>query len=99
MSFVLASASPRRRELLAKTGLRFEVAAANIDESVRDGEEPEAYAVRLARAKSVGHTGRWVLAADTVVALGSRIFGKAADEGEAREMLTALAGCTHRVIT
>jgi septum formation protein len=99
MSFVLASASPRRRELLARTGLRFEVAAADIDERVLDGEAPEDYGVRLARAKAGGHPGRWVLAADTVVALGSRIFGKAADEGEAREMLRALAGKTHRVIT
>ena len=97
--FVLASASPRRRELLAKTGFRFEVVPAHIDESVRVGETPEAYALRLAREKAVGHPGRWVLAADTVVALGARNFGKAADEAEAREMLQALAGRTHRVIT
>ena len=97
--FVLASASPRRRELLAKTGFRFEVRPAAIDESVRAGETPEDYALRLAREKAAGHAGRWVLAADTVVALGARNFGKAADEAEAREMLRALSGRTHRVIT
>jgi septum formation protein len=97
--FVLASASPRRRELLERAGLRFDVLPAEIDECPRPGEAPVTCALRLAREKAVGHPGRWVLAADTMVVLDGRIFGKAKDENEARAMLRELSGRTHQVVT
>jgi len=101
-ALVLASASPRRRELLERVGVPVEVHPADIDESVRDGEAPEAYVARLARAKAAAvarPAGRWVLAADTTVALGGAILGKAETPEEAAGMLRALSGRTHRVLT
>lgn len=99
----LASASPRRRELLARLGLPFEVAAADLDESLLPAELPEAAVCRLAVAKAEAvsrlHPGALVLGADTLVALGSRCFGKPRDPAEARDMLAALAGRTHQVWT
>lgn len=100
---VLASASPRRRELLADAGFRFDVVPADVPEVHAPGETPERFVSRLARAKA-----EWVatlrpeavvLAADTTVALGDRILGKPADEEEARSMLASLSGRTHRVWT
>lgn len=100
---VLASGSPRRRELLQGLGFRFDVAAADLDETPRPGEAAEPYVRRLAeekaRAVARHHPGAWVLAADTTVALGERLLGKPRDPGEAREMLRALSGRTHRVLT
>jgi septum formation protein len=100
---ILASASPRRRELLARLGLHFSVEPADIDEQPRPGEEPDSYAERVAQAKAACaaavHPFDWILAADTTVALGAQILGKPVDEAEARAMLEALAGRTHRVIT
>ena len=103
-ALILASASPRRRELLAALGMPFAVAVAEVDESVQPGEAPAAAALRLARLKAevvAGRTpdGAVVLGADTVVALGDRIFGKPADADEAAAMLRALRGRTHTVIT
>jgi septum formation protein len=98
----LASASPRRRELLASIGLDAVVRPADIDESVRQGERPIDYARRLASEKATavapGH-GELTLAADTVVALAGEIFGKPADDAEATWMLGRLAGRVHEVIT
>jgi septum formation protein len=99
---VLASASPRRRELLERVGVPVEIQPADIDESTRDGEAPEAYVARLARAKASAinrPAGGWVLAADTTVAIGSTILGKAETAGEAADMLRRLSGRTHRVLT
>jgi septum formation protein len=100
---ILASASPRRADLLRAIGLSFEVVPSDVDEHPRAGEEPPALAERLARTKAeVGaqlRPGRWVLGADTVVALGSRILGKPEDAADARAMLEALSGRTHRVWT
>lgn len=98
---ILASASPRRRELLARVGVTFTVRPADVDESVLADEAPRAYVLRVAAAKAaaLADADGWVLAADTTVALGPRIFGKAADEAEAAAMLTALAGRTHEVLT
>jgi septum formation protein len=100
---VLASASPRRRELLGQLGLRFEVVAADIDETPHLQESAEAYVLRLARekARSVAarHPSAWVLAADTTVALGSELLGKPASVEEARSMLQRLSGRTHEVYT
>jgi septum formation protein len=98
---VLASASPRRRELLRLVGVRFRVIPADIDETPRPDETPAGLARRLASEKAQAlHTGRdWILAADTVVAVGAAILGKAADAAEAAQMIRAIAGRTHQVIT
>jgi septum formation protein len=100
---ILASASPRRRELLSQLGLAFTVSAADIDETPREGEAAEAYVLRLAREKALTvaarHPGAWVLAADTTVALGPELLGKPADAEEARAMLSRLSGRTHDVYT
>ncbi len=99
---VLASASPRRRELLASLGLEFEVRVPQIDETPEPGESPRAYCERLAVEKAAAVEaahGTVVVAADTIVVLGDRILGKPADESEAFEMLSSLSGQTHRVIT
>ena len=100
---VLASASPRRRELLARVGFRFDVDPAAIDESVEAGETAVEHVARLAAAKADAVAsrarGRWVIAADTTVEVGGDILGKAADAGEARAMLERLVGRTHRVST
>ena len=98
---ILASASPRRRELLARVGVEFVVRPADIDESEAPGEPPLTYVQRVAAAKAaaLATTGAWVLAADTIVALDGRVYGKARDADDARGMLTALAGHTHQVTT
>jgi len=99
---VLASASPRRREMLERVGLTLEIQPADVDESPYDGEDPDAYVVRIARTKAaavVRPAGRWVLAADTTVALDGAIFGKAETAEEAAAMLRRLSGRTHRVLT
>ncbi|QRN94296.1 septum formation inhibitor Maf [Archangium violaceum] len=100
---VLASASPRRRELLGQLGLSFEVSAADIDETPRQGEPATNYVLRLAqekaRAVTARHPGAWVLAADTTVALGDELLGKPQDAAEARGMLGRLSGRTHEVHT
>jgi septum formation protein len=100
---VLASASPRRRELLAQIGIEPDtVAPAEVDERPRPGELPSHYAERLAAAKAEAamprHPGAFVLAADTVVAVGRRILPKPADEAEARRCLRHLSGRRHRVL-
>jgi septum formation protein len=100
---ILASASPRRRDLLGQLGLRFEVSAADIDETPHPGEAAEAYVLRLAREKArtvaARNPGAWVLAADTTVVLGSELLGKPRDAAEAVEMLGRLSGKTHEVMT
>jgi len=102
---VLASASPRRRELLAAAGLQFEVLPADVDESLPEGIDPAAGAVLLARTKAravgkrLGDQDALVLAADTIVALGGRFLGKPADADEARAMLRALSRSRHTVVT
>lgn len=99
---VLASASPRRLALLEQIGVTpDEVVAANVDETPLPGQTPRLTALRLARAKAgaVDAPGAWVLAADTVVAVGRRILPKAESEEEARACLSLLSGRTHRVYT
>jgi septum formation protein len=100
---VLASASPRRAELLTLLGLRFEVRAADLDEEPLAGELPAATAERLARAKAEavdpGPGEALVVAADTIVVLDGRILGKPRDRGEAERFVSLLAGRTHEVIT
>jgi len=103
---LLASASPRRSELLRQVGIAHEVRPVHIDESVRPGEAPSAYVLRLAEAKAEAlwrrleaRERRPVLAADTTVALEGEIFGKPGSLAEARSMLGRLAGRTHEVHT
>ena len=103
---VLASASPRRLELLRRCGIEPEaVVDAAVDESVLAGELPRGYAARVALAKAEAGAGRedaadaYVLAADTVVACGRRILGKAVDEAHAGACLDLLSGRRHRVLT
>ena len=107
---VLASASPRRRELLGQLGLALEVTPANVDETPRPGERPADYVRRVAAAKCdaiAAARGEAVpappaipiLAADTIVIVDDQIFGQPADEADARRMLTALAGRRHDVTT
>jgi septum formation protein len=102
MRVVLASQSPRRRELLASVGVSVEVRPSTTDESVRPGEGADAYVRRLAREKAEAvpaSPGELVLAADTAVVLGAEILGKPRDEADARRMLRALSGSTHVVLT
>jgi septum formation protein len=102
---ILASASPRRRELLTQAGYTFEVRPAHIDEDLRLDEEPITYVVRLARDKAravfaaVNDPDAIVLGADTTVTLDSHILAKPEDAADAARMLRMLSGRTHRVIT
>jgi septum formation protein len=100
---VLASASPRRLELLSRIGILPTVAAADLDESQRNGEEPEQYVARVALEKALCIGPRFldsaVIAADTAVVLHQRVFGKPTNLAEARAMLEELAGQTHCVMT
>jgi len=103
VTIILASASPRRAELLRAAGFTFDVDPADVDETPIDGEAAGAYARRIARDKALAvgarHPGRVVLAADTVVVLDRRIFGKPADRPDAARMLRELSGRDHEVLT
>lgn len=101
---ILASESPRRRALLEGAGFEFAVEPARVEEHIAPGEDPARAARRLALEKAKGVAGRGaagacVLAADTVVVLDDRVLGKPRDAAEARAMLRALGGRTHRVLT
>jgi septum formation protein len=101
-TLILASASPRRLALLAQIGITpDQVIPADIDETPRAGEVPRPYAERVAREKAaaVAVPGAFVLAADTVVAVGRRILGKAETAAEARACLELLSGRRHHVLT
>jgi septum formation protein len=103
--FILASASPRRRELLTQAGFTFEVRAAHVNEDPRPDEDPIAYVVRLAREKAEAVYAELhdpeilVLGADTTVTLDRHILAKPEDPADACRMLRMLSGRTHRVIT
>jgi MAF protein len=103
---LLASASPRRRELLALTGLEFEVRPAEVDETPMPAERPEEYVRRMSREKAGAVAQRLppgspalVVGADTSVVANGRILGKPADDAEAAAMLRALRGGVHRVLS
>src|SRR5512138_2932295 len=95
----LASASPRRRELLEQLGFALEVRPAHTDETARPGERPRDYVHRVAVEKARAVAGEAVLAADTAVVLGDELLGKPRDGGDARRMLRALSGALHEVLT
>lgn len=106
---ILASGSPRRRDLLASLGIDFDVVIPDVDETQSPGEDPGSYVVRLARAKAAAVSdagpasgprsgpGRLVIAADTTVALGEEIIGKPIDRADAERILRRLSGRTHSV--
>jgi septum formation protein len=100
---VLASASPRRSELLRAAGIPFEAVPADVDETQRAGEDPEAYVRRLAADKAARVAGllpgRPVLGADTAVVLDGEVLGKPRDAADAIRMLSRLSGRSHRVLT
>ncbi len=100
---ILASASPRRREIIGRLGLPFLIDASSVDETPREGEPAADLAVRLALAKAravaARHDAGLVIGADTVVMRDGRLFGKPRDKAEALEMLRALRGGPHTVIT
>jgi septum formation protein len=102
-TIILASASPRRTELMALAGIEFSVVPADINEEVLPGEKPAEHVMRLSREKAdavAGTTnGRFFIGADTVVVLDDRILGKPADDAEAFRMLSALSGRNHEVVT
>jgi septum formation protein len=103
--FILASVSPRRRELLQQIGCHFLVSPVEIDETVLVGELPESYVNRMALQKALSgwHADQNktlpVLGADTAVVLGDKIFGKPSDQADAVSMLLQLSGKTHRVLS
>jgi septum formation protein len=106
MQLYLASKSPRRRELLAQLGLVFECIEGSVDESVLDGEAPQDYVLRLAKAKAVSGQDNLVvpsqipiLGSDTSVVIDNQILGKPQDEQEAVAMLARLSGHSHMVYT
>lgn len=104
-TLVLASASPRRRELLTQIGVLCEVRPVDLEETRKPAEAPRDYVLRLARDKAqtawerFGAEGTAVLAADTAVVLGDDILGKPRDRADALQMLERLSGRTHRVLT
>jgi septum formation protein len=107
-SLILASASPRRQELLRGIGLVFTVVPADADESLRPGEKPVDYVERVARDKAMAVVGKLgmgatgdvvVLAADTTVDVDGEVLAKPEDDADARRMLRLLSGRTHQVHT
>ena len=103
MKFILASSSPRRRELLASIGIDFDVLPSHVPEEHQPGEAPEEYVARLSRDKAAAvaarHPDRWVIAADTTVLFGDQLLEKPVDAADARRMLGVIAGKTHVVYT
>jgi septum formation protein len=107
MKLILASSSPRRAEVLRDTGIAFEVRAAQVEEAQHPGESARAMVARLAEAKAHAVALQFdgnkqdciVIGADTTVELDGEIFGKPRDAAQAIEMLTALSGRTHHVLT
>lgn len=100
-TLILASGSPRRRELLQGLGVEFTVRPVKVDESPLPGEKPKDHVLRLARTKSRARLGpgELVLAADTVVVIDGEILGKPSGTANARQMLRRLAGRRHAVLT
>ena len=100
---ILASGSPRRKELLEKCGVAFDCIPADIDETIDEGndlaEEVRKLSVRKAAAVLAEHPDAIVVGSDTIVTLDGKVLGKPADRGEAKQMLAMLSGRTHQVIT
>ena len=103
MNIILASASPRRKEILENANVKFKVIASSIEELTLDGESPSHMVMRLAFEKGIDIASRQksdlVISADTIVVLNDTVLGKPKDEIEPRKMITSLSGKTHQVIT
>ena len=102
LMLILASQSPRRKEILESAGIPFTVRVAPVDESVRPGEAPMSYVRRLAASKALAvprAAGEVILAADTTVVIDGEILGKPENAEDARRMLKLLSGRTHEVLT
>ena len=103
MEIILASASPRRKEILQNTKLKFDIEKSDIEEVVLENESPEDMVVRLAYEKAFDvakrNTDRLVIGADTIVALDDEVLGKPKDKEEAYQMIKRLSNKTHKVIT
>jgi septum formation protein len=101
--FILASASPRRGELLKLMGLHFDIMPGNIDETFRPEETPREHVLRLAEEKALSiarcHPDAWVLGADTIVVVAGEVLGKPGSPEEATKMLEKLSGREHEVLT
>lgn len=101
--FILASASPRRIELLTLLGLRFAVMPSHVEETFLKGETPREHVLRLSVAKTANafsnHPDAWVMGADTIVIINGEVLGKPKTPDEAREMLGKLSGQVHTVFT
>jgi septum formation protein len=102
-SFILASASPRRKDLLRCAGLHFKTVPADVDENYLEGESPRQHVKRLSAAKArvvaQKYPEAWVLGADTIVVIDDMILGKPATKTQARNMLKRLSGREHKVLT
>jgi len=102
-TFILASASPRRRELLRSMGLKFKTIPAHVDEDYIEGESPRKHVERLSHTKAFAiakkYPNAWVLGADTIVVLDRLILGKPKNKTQAKEMLKKLSGREHKVFT
>lgn len=100
---VLASQSPRRKDLLEEAGVLIDIISSHADETLPDGIDPATGAMELACLKArdvaAAHPGRWVLGADTIVVVNHTILGKPTSNDDARRMLSALSGRTHQVCT
>ncbi len=100
---ILATTSPARRKLVAETGISFRACSVDIDESPLSDERPAAYVERVAKAKALAvgakKKGAVIVAVDTTIGLGRKIIGKPRDKKHAREILAALSGRTHKVLS
>lgn len=103
MNIILASASPRRKEILENTNIKFDIISSSIEELILDGESPCQMVMRLAFEKGIDIASKQksdlVISADTIVVLDDNVLGKPKDEEEARQMISNLSGRTHQVIT
>jgi septum formation protein len=101
--FILASESPRRREILKSVGFKFKIVPAHVNEKYLSGETPREHVKRLSRDKAMVIAGKfpsaWVLGADTIVVINGNILGKPKDKTQAKKMLEQLSGREHKVFT
>jgi septum formation protein len=102
-TFILASVSPRRQELLSSVGLKFKIIPAHVNEEYLEGESPREHVRRLSQSKAITISRKnpdaWVLGADTIVVIDGLILGKPKNKREAREMLERLSDREHQVFT
>jgi len=103
MNIILASASPRRKEILENTNVKFKIMASDIEELTLEGESPCQMVMRLAFEKGMDIASKQksdlIISADTIVVLDNKVLGKPKDEVEAKHMIESLSGKTHQVIT